>query len=101
MRIKEVHSQPDAKRAWTAWFIAFDTGTEQFDAGTFDRKISDLANELSNTGERGKLVCKPGAKPNTLSIVSLERSEQPPPADNQDDGPPVGPDPDSVPDNAN
>lgn len=86
LAVKEVHSKPDAPKAWTAYFITFNDTLSDIEAATFDKKIAALANELANTGENAAFVVKPGRKPNTKEIVSLTRSEVPP-----------GPDSDPVP----
>lgn len=85
--IKEVHSKPGAPKPWTAFFITFNDGFSDLEAATFDKKIAELANSLANTNEAAKLVVKPGKKPNTREIVSLERAEQPPPAPAEDNVP--------------
>lgn len=79
LTVKEVHSKPEAPRQWTAYFIKFSDGFGEFEAATFDKKIADLANELANTKENASLQTKPGKKPGTTEIVSLERANQPPP----------------------
>lgn len=79
LTVKEVHSKPDAARQWTAYFIKFSDGFGELEAATFDKKIADLANELANTNENASLQTKPGRKPGTTEIVSLERANQPPP----------------------
>lgn len=86
LRIKEVHSKPEAAKPWTVYFVTFTDGVAELEAGTFDKKIADFANELATTGENARLVTKPGKKPGTKEIVSLTRSEVPP-----------GPDSDPVP----
>lgn len=78
LSVKEVHSKPESKTKWTAWFCTFDDGAGQFEAGTFDKKVADLASELNGTGENARLVTEPGKKPGSRSIVSLTRAEQPP-----------------------
>lgn len=77
LSVQEAHSKPDAPKKWTAYFIKFSDGFAHLEAATFDKKIADLANELANTQESAVLRTKPGRKPGTNEIVSLERSEQP------------------------
>lgn len=76
--VREVHSKAGSPKAWTAYFITFDDGFSQLDAATFSKSIADLATELSQTGEQAKLTTKPGRKPNSREIVSLERTDSPP-----------------------
>lgn len=78
LTVKEQKSKPDAAKKWTAYFIRFSDGFGELEAATFDSKIATLANELANTGENAVLKTKPGSKPGTTAIVSLERADQPP-----------------------
>lgn len=71
-------SQPDAKKPWTVHFIKFNDSFADFECGTFDRKIADLAKALQATGETAKLVTKPGRKEGSIEIVSLSQAVEPP-----------------------
>lgn len=95
LTVKEVHSKPEATKPWTAYFCKFDSGIEQFEAATFDKKIATFANDLASTQENGRLVTKPGRKEGTHEIVSLDYAEQPPTAeDKPEHEPDSNPEPD-------
>lgn len=81
LTVKEVHSKPDAPKKWTAYFVRFSDGLGELEAATFDAKVADLANDLANTNENASLKVKPGRKPGSREIVSLQRAEQPPQVD--------------------
>lgn len=72
---------------WHAYFVKFDDGIATTEAGTFSKSLGELAIELSETHEFGRIVIRPGSKPNTHEIVSLERAEQPPPPTEEDNIP--------------
>lgn len=65
-------------KPWHGWFVTFDDGFGDLEAGTFSGTIGALAKEVSETGEAMKLVYRPGKRANTFEIVSLERVDQPP-----------------------
>ena len=70
-------------KPWTVYFITFHDGFGDMEAGTFDSKIADVANEMANIDAQGKLVTKPGRKAGTFEIVSLT------PAQGQSENPPA------------
>lgn len=62
---------------WTAYFIKMNDGVGELEAATFSKSVGLLAQELQETGETAKAVFKPGNKPGSFELVSLERAEQP------------------------
>lgn len=77
LAVTEKHSPPDSKKKWTRYYLKVNDGSGEFVAGSFDKVHADLANDLMNTGEKGKLVIKPGFTEGSRDIVSLTRSESP------------------------
>ena len=71
---KPVNSKPDAPKPWSAWFCKFSREGQEFEAGTFDRKIGEKLDVLQ--GNEVSLTYKPGKKAGTFEIITIE------PADN-------------------
>lgn len=69
----EAHSKPEAQKQWTAWFCKFDHQGQVFEAGTFDKKIGESLDVLK--GGVVRLEYKPGKKPGTYEIVSVEPAD--------------------------
>lgn len=68
---KEVNSKPDAPKPWVAWFCKFESqGGQQFEAGTFDKKIGEKLDVLQ--GQEVTLTYKPGKKPGSFEIITIE-----------------------------
>ena len=68
---KIVNSKPDAPKPWTAFFCQFeDKSGTQFEAGTFDKKVGENLEILK--GSIVTLAYKPGKKPGTFEIVTIE-----------------------------
>jgi hypothetical protein len=68
---KIVNSKPDAPKSWTAFFCQFeDKSGTQFEAGTFDKKVGEKLDTLQ--GGQVMLSYKPGKKPGTFEIVTIE-----------------------------
>jgi hypothetical protein len=68
---REASSKPDALKAWHAWFCDFeDASGQKFEAGTFDKKIGEKLDVLQ--GGLVALTYKPGKKPGTFEICSIE-----------------------------
>lgn len=63
-------SKPDAPKPWEAWFCTFDASGDKLEAGTFSKTIGDKLDSLK--GEKVQLNYKPGKKPGTYEIVSIE-----------------------------
>lgn len=76
--VVERHSKPGATKTWTAYFVTFKTQAGESEAATFDKKVADLAHNLSNTQEMAKITTGPGNKPGSRSLLKLEPAEQPP-----------------------
>lgn len=85
--VKEVHSKPDAPKKWTAFFIMFNDGVGDMEAATFDSKIAAFARSVLETHDSVKLTAKPGRKPGSREIISLDYSDPPPTAAAEDDVP--------------
>lgn len=66
-------------KPWKVYFVKFNDGFTDLEAGTFDSKIAELANEISTSNGKARVVTKPGRKPGSREIVTLERANQPPP----------------------
>lgn len=66
-------------KPYTLYKITFDDGFGKIEASTFDAKIAELANNLSNMQVPGRLVTSPGKKAGTMNITSLEAHQ---PSDN-------------------
>lgn len=71
---KQANSKPDAPKPWSAWFCKFSREGQEFEAGTFDKKIGEKLDVLQ--GQEVSLTYKPGKKPGTFEIITIE------PADN-------------------
>ena len=72
---KQANSKPDAPKPWSAWFCKFESQDgQEFEAGTFDKKIGEKLDVLQ--GQEVTLTYKPGKKPGTFEIITIE------PADN-------------------
>lgn len=69
----EAHSKPEAQKQWTAWFCKFEHQGQAFEAGTFDKKIGESLDVLK--GGVVRLEYKPGKKPGTYEIVSIEPAD--------------------------
>jgi hypothetical protein len=70
--IKEVRTangKSKSGKPWNAWFVTFDDGTE---AGTFSQTLGELATTMAGTGETATVSVKPGYKPGSLELVTLE-----------------------------
>ncbi len=78
LRVKEVHSKPEAPKKWTAYFVTFSDGYGELEAATFDKNIAAIANDLANTGENAMLLTRPSSKEGKKEIVKLERADVPP-----------------------
>jgi hypothetical protein len=61
-------------KPWKVYFLKVNDGMGEFDCGTFDEKIATVARELYDSGANGRLVAKPGRKPGSKEVVSLERA---------------------------
>lgn len=61
-------------KPWKVYFVKFNDGFTDLEAGTFDSKIADLANEISTSNGKARVVTKPGRKPGSREIVLLERA---------------------------
>lgn len=85
--VKEVHSKPGAPKKWTAFFIMFNDGVGDMEAATFDSKIAAFARSVLETHDSVKLTAKPGRKPGSREIISLDYSDPPPTAAAEDDVP--------------
>lgn len=71
---KEVNSKPDAPKPWKAFFCKFeDENGQSFEAGTFSATIGENLPPLQ--GQNVILNYKPGKKPGTFEIVSIEPSD--------------------------
>lgn len=68
---KTAESKPDAPKPWKAFFCKFeDENGQPFEAGTFSATIGDTLDSLQ--GSLVVLNYKPGKKPGTFEIVSIE-----------------------------
>lgn len=70
--VKEANGTTAAGKKWTAWFVSFELADgSKIEAGTFSKSIGEMAMS-GMSGGRMLLVTKPGKKPGTLEIASLE-----------------------------
>lgn len=86
-------------KPWRCWFVSFNDGVADGEAGTFSESTAKLANELSETKERAKITIKPGKQPGKFELVSLERAETPPSTEGPglgDDDVPMGDEPPEI-----
>jgi hypothetical protein len=74
-------------KPWKVYFLKVNDGMGEFDCGTFDEKIAVVARELYDSGANGRLVAKPGRKPGSKEVVSLERASDMPSAPPDDQVP--------------
>jgi len=64
-------SDPTATKKWSAWFCDFkDAAGQQFEAGTFDKKIGEKLDALK--GEQVQITYKPGKKTGTFELLGIE-----------------------------
>lgn len=69
----DANGQP-VMRHWTTYFIKVNDGVGEFEVLTFDDKLGELAIEADTEQSKVRLVTKPGKKPGSREIVSLERA---------------------------
>lgn len=70
--VKEATGTTAAGKKWVAWFVSFELADgSKIEAGTFSKSIGEMAMAGMGSG-RMLLVTKPGKKPGTLEIASLE-----------------------------
>lgn len=70
---KEVNSKPDAPKPWKAFFCKFSLDGQEFEAGTFDKKIGEKLDALQ--GGEVSLAYKPGSKAGKFEIISIEPAD--------------------------
>lgn len=71
---KQVNSKPDDPKPWTAWFCKFASNGQEFEAVSFDKKIGEKLDVLQ--GQDVTLTYKPGRKPGSFEIITVEPIDQ-------------------------
>lgn len=93
LSVKMVNSKEGAPKKWTAYFIKFNDGYGDGECATFDMKYAHFAELAAGTHDDVKIITKPGRKPDSRELVSIEYATPttvPSNPDNTDDHVPMG-----------